>query len=358
MKRGLMFILLIMVTALVFAGFDYKLELLSFKPTYTENSAERNRAALDFQYVDVYKGYPTEFYQNENKFVFNDPGAWRVKPFFAVFHLGETLDLLRNTFYFDSFLSPISISISVQGSLTQVMEGEVADTIGYDGLYFYGIAASFADVVSAKFGYNHYCSHYGDGTYKYLERGETVTPGFSEWYKYLRMDSLQFGLSVTPIEYARVYGEVIFDMPSTYVMPEIFSPAWTKRGARADDVPLSYNHLIVALGTEVEYPVFKNLGMTKFSYQMKAYEEGKIVYKEEDLAAAGRTKAFYDPDRPWEFEHTFNLSQEINDFVSFDITWHLGRFMANMYYSTRSHFISIGGRLNFDGTVTLFDSAK
>lgn len=358
MKKIISFLLLILIPAFIFAGLDYKLELLSFKPTFTESSADRSRSALDFQYADVYRGYPVEFYQNETRFTLNDEGAWRVKPFFAVYHLGETLSLFRNTFYFDNFLSPISLGLEVHGSLTSVMEGEVADTIGYDGIYFYGISASVADVVAARFGYNHYCSHYGDGTYKYMEKGEAVTPGFSEWYKYLRMDSLLFGISIKPVEYFRIYGDVSFDMPSTYVMPEIFSPSWTKYGARAEDVPDSYNNLIVDVGCEVEYPVFKNLGMTRLSYQMKAYEEGKIVYKEEELAQAGRSKAFYDPDRPWEFEHTFNLAQEINDFISFDITWHIGRFMANMYYSTRTSYVSIGARLNYDGGVTLFDTRK
>ena len=82
------------------------------------------------------------------------------------------------------------------------------------------------------------------------------------------------------------------------------------------------------------------------------------VYRREDLADAGRTKPFYDPDRPWEFEHTINISQEINDLVSFDITWHYGRFMLNSYYDTKSQYVTIGARLDFDGTVTLYDSAR
>lgn len=359
MKRRIaVFFLILLVSTLLFAGFDYKLELLSFTPTFEEEHADRSRSALDFQYSNVYYGYPVEFYQNGLRFTLNDEGAWRVKPFFGVLHLGETLSLFRNTFSFDSPISPISFGLEVHGSLTSVMEGEIADTIGYDGVYFYGLTASVADKVALKFGYNHYCSHYGDGTYKYLEPGEKVTEGFNEWYKYLRMDSLMAGLSIKPIKYARIYTNVIFDMKSTYVMPEIFSPSWTDRGAFAEDIPDSYNHLIVALGIDLEYPIFKNLGNTRFSYQVKAYEEGKIVYKVEDLAQAGRVNPFYDPNRPWEFEHTFNLSQEINDLVSFDITWHIGRFMANMYYSTRTSYVSFGARLNFDGTVTLLDTSK
>ena len=191
-----------------------------------------------------------------------------------------------------------------------------------------------------------------------MEKGSEVTPEFGEWYKYLRMDSLLFGLSVNPIEYVRLFGEVTFDMKTTHVIPEIFSPSWTDNGTLAEGVPSSYNHLFLVFGAEVKYPIFKNLGPTSLSYQVKAYEEGKIAYKEEDLAEAGKDKAFYDPDRPWEFEHTFNISQKVNDILSFDVTWHMGRFIVNMYYSTRTSYISVGARLNFDTTVTLFDTAE
>ena len=359
MKKLFTILVILISAASLFASFDYRLELLSFKPTFKESSADRSRPALDFQYAGVYKGYPEYFYQNENKFTFNDSEKpWRVKPFFAIYHIGETLSLFRNTFTFDSILSPISLGLEVHGSLTSAMEGEVADTIGYDGVYFYGLAASFADKVALRFGYNHYCSHYGDGTYKYMEKGSEVTPEFGEWYKYLRMDSLLFGLSVNPIEYVRLFGEVTFDMKTTHVIPEIFSPSWADNGTLAEGVPSSYNHLFLVFGAEVKYPIFKNLGFTSLSYQVKAYEEGKIAYKEEDLAEAGKDKAFYDPDRPWEFEHTFNLSQKVNDILSFDVTWHMGRFIVNMYYSTRTSYVSVGARLNFDTTVTLFDTAE
>ena len=51
MKKIISFFLLILIPAFIFAGLDYKLELLSFKPTFTESSADRSRSALDFQYA-------------------------------------------------------------------------------------------------------------------------------------------------------------------------------------------------------------------------------------------------------------------------------------------------------------------
>lgn len=357
-RKSILIALMLLVMACLFA-FDYSLEFMSFKPIYDEYDADRNRATLDFQYAYVYDGYPTYIYQNDVKFNFNDPEKWRVQPFIGIYHLGETLSLFRNSFTFDSFLSPLRFDFEFHGSITNAMEGHMADTIGYDGVYFYGLAASVADVVSMRFGYSHHCTHYGDGTYKQLEPGKDVTDGFSEWFKYLRMDSAVFSLSIRPIESLRIFGEINFDLGTTYVIPEVFSPTWALYGAEADDVPSSYKNLIISYGVEFSHTFFENLGPTKFAYIGRAYEEGKIAYKEEDLAAAGRTKAFYDPNRPWEFENTFNIAQHINDLVSFEITWHTGRFVLNSYYATRSSYVTIGARLNFDGgTVMLYDSAK
>ena len=351
-------LVMLLCAASAFAGFEYKLDLLSFKPLYGEFNADRNRAGLDLQYAYVYDGYPTYIYQGGNRFDFHENTTWRVKPCFAVYHIGETLSLMRNTFTVDHWLSPIAIDLSVHGSLTNVMEGEIADTVGYDGVYFYGLSAQVSKYLSMRFGYSHYCTHYGDGTYKQLEQGGGVSPGFDEWFKYLRMDSALFGVSVFPVQGVRMYAEVNFNLKSTHLMPHTFSPSWTAVAPTADDVPASYGARIVSFGIELEYPIFKKLGMTRLSYGCRAFEEGKIVYKTEELEANGKDRAYYDPDRPWEFEHTINLAQDVNDLVSFEVTWHYGRFILNSYYATRSSYVSIGARLNFDGTVTLYDSGK
>lgn len=144
----------------------------------------------------------------------------------------------------------------------------------------------------------------------------------------------------------------------TDIWPFYFQPVCGPKGSTADGVPDSYGARIINFGIEFEYPIFKNLGMTRIAYGCAAYEEGKIVYKTEDLAAAGKDKPYYDPDRPWEFEHTITISQEINDLVSCDITWHYGRFILNSYFATKSQYVTIGARLDFDGKVTLYDSDR
>ena len=92
MKRGITtFLFVLIVSSLLFASFDYKLELLSLVPTFEEEHADRSRAAMDIQYACVYDGYPVEFYQNQNKFTLKEEKAWRFKPFFGVLLLGETV---------------------------------------------------------------------------------------------------------------------------------------------------------------------------------------------------------------------------------------------------------------------------
>ena len=358
MMRKLIALLFILCVCFSLSAFDYKLDLVSFTPLYKEYDADNHRAALDFQYGAVYEGFPDYIYQNDGVFYFTDTEPLRMEPFVGVYHLGETLSLLRSTFTFDSWLSPIAFDFSFQGSLTGVMEGQMADLLGYDGEFFYGLTMSIADVFSLRFGGGHYCSHYGDGTYKSFEVGGGVPSGFDEWFKYLRMDSLIFGISVEPVDFLRLYAEIDFATKNTDIWPFYFQPVWGPKGSTTDGVPGSYGARIINFGIEFEYPIFKNLGMTRIAYGCAAYEEGKIVYKTEDLAAAGKDKPYYDPDRPWEFEHTITISQEINDLVSFDITWHYGRFILNSYFATKSQYVTIGARLDFDGKVTLYDSDR
>ena len=155
-KLGVLFLLLLVCFSLY--SFDYKLDLISFTPLYKEYDADDHRAAMDFQYAAVYEGYPDYIYQDYHHFDFVDYESVRMKPFVGVYHVGETLSLVKNTFTFDSFLSPIAFDFAFQGSLTGVMEGEMADIFGYDGEFFYGLTMSIADVVSLRFGGSHYCS--------------------------------------------------------------------------------------------------------------------------------------------------------------------------------------------------------
>lgn len=359
-KTILVLLLFFIVLSSASAALDYRLDLLSFDGLYKEYLADRDRASLDFQYANVYSGYPEYFYQNRNKFEWTNPNPLKLVPFIGIYHIGESLSVMRNTFSFDSFISPISFDFTFSGAIIGAMEGEIADNIGYDGVFFYGANARIADMVSFRVGYSHHCSHYGDGSFRMMSpAGNSIPDDFDQWFKYYRSESVIVGLSVEPFDFLRVYGEINFNQKSTYVMPYQFSPTWAAHGgSAAQGTPDSYGAKILNFGLELKYPFFKDLGNTKLSYHVRALEEGKIVYKTEELAANGKTEAYYDANRPWEFEHTINIAQELNEMVSLDITWHMGRFILNSYFATRSSYVSIGARLSFDGTVKLIDTAK
>ena len=234
MTRKTLFIIAILACMLSpLSAFDYRLDLISLTPLYEEYDADNHRASLDFQYGAIYQGYPEGFYQNDTYFPFVDSEVLRIRPFVATYHMGETLSLLKNTFTFDHWLSPIAFDFAFQGSLTGVLEGEVADTIGYDGEYFFGMTMSIADVLSFRFGGSHYCSHYGDGSYKVIATGGGVPSNFDEWFKYLRMDSMIFGLSIQPVDFVRVYAEIDFATKDTSVLPYYFEPEWGRASPTA-----------------------------------------------------------------------------------------------------------------------------
>ena len=374
--------MLLLLPAMLFAGFSYRFDLLSFDPLHQEYTADRDRAGLDFQWTYVW-GWPDGVYQSSwdgsglTFYPFQSapgvkPGGSTVSdgydefPWMGLIHLGETLGLARNTFSFDHWLSPISIGFAFQGSLLLGFEGGMADMVGYDGVFFYGAEMSVADKVSMRFGLHHYCTHYGDGTLKLLglDMNDKVNPGFQMYKKYIRMEAFVFGLSIHPWDFIRTYVEYNWISPlvTEHFDTGFFAPTW--RGSKVKDMPDSYNAGIVNFGIELSWPIFPKLGKTTLSYDCHAYEEGKIVYKKEDLkkeVIGGKPlhlEPYYDANRPWEFEHELVLSQQINEIVSFEIGYHHGRFPLNSLYHVQSDYVYVGARVNPDATVTLFDTAE
>lgn len=365
--------MLALVPLMIFADFSYSLDLLSFDPLHQEYTADRDRAGMDFQWVYVDE-FPEGVYQNGTFFKFGKPFSgdmWNVDgfdemPWMGMIHLGETLSLFRNNFEFDHWLSPISFDFAFQGSMILGMEGGMADMIGYDGVFFYGGSMRIADKVSMRLGLHHYCTHFGDGTIKLLglEKGH-YSGQFQTNKKYIRMEAMAVGLSVEPIDGIRLYAEYNF-LPKAlleYFDQEILAPKWKEQNYHCQNKPDSYKAQIVNFGVELSYPIFKKLGKTTLSYDCHAYEEGKIVYKADDLAAypdydSSKYKAYYDGNRPWEFEHELVLSQEVSNTISIEIGYHNGRFPLNSFYFHRCNYGYVGIRFNPQDTVTIVDTAK
>lgn len=373
-KICLLLLILLLITSSLFAGFGYQLDILSFNPLYKEYQADKYRTGMSFDYAYVVDGFPDYVYQDwrQPNQVGDDDSSPKIfdlnrklaqQPYIGILNIGETLSLLRHTFSFDSWLSPISIDFSTQGMISFIMDGQVADNIGFDGVYFFGTTMRVADIFSVRAGFHHYCSHYGDAILKSIDN-HAVPGGLSDldkfWitYKYVRMNGVAIGLSIEPVPWLRVYGEYNFlpkDIKSW--RPVIFRPNWTNLEPH-NNYPSEYKARIINFGFELEYPIFKKLGNTIFAYDCHLYEEGKIMYKDEQGKPDPSITPLYDPNAPWEMEHSFLLSQEINDTVSFEFGYRYGRFPSNSFYYQRSSYFFLGARFNPSPTVTLINTAK
>lgn len=356
-------ILLIALSSLMslWADFDYRLDLFSFNPLYEVPMADRSKPELSLNLIYYAQGFPDRILQDNlhgnggyddyhiETFPLTEPFAGA--PFMVRINLGETISVLRHTFTFDHWLSPIAFDFSWQGLLTWLMEGEFADTIGYDGIYFYGLTMSVADVVSFRAGLHHYCAHYGDAVWKRINMSQM--PDFWVTYKYERMDTVDIALSVQPVDWLRLYVDYNFPVKgiTTNLRPWIFAPAWLEQDNKPNNpYPDSYNARIISFGIELSWPIFESLGRTTLAYDCHMYEDGKIDYSDPE-------NIFFDEDAPWEFEHTLVLAQEFNPWISLEIAYHNGRAPLNNLFFQHVQYISVGVRYNPDASFALWDSA-
>lgn len=233
-----------------------------------------------------------------------------------------------------------------------LFEGEFADTIGYDRIYFYGLTMSVADKVSMRVGLHHYCSHYGDAVWKRLSTDQINN--FWVTYKYERMDTFDIGLSIEPVDWLRLYVDYNFPVPgiTTNLRPWIFAPNWINQDNKPNNpYPDSYNARVINFGIEISYPIFKKLGRTTIAYDCHMYEDGKIDYSDFN-------NIFYNPDKPWDIEHTLVVAQEFNPWISVEISYHNGRAPFNNMFYQHVQYVSIDVRYNTDASWTLYDSAE
>ncbi|MCY1151162.1 MAG: hypothetical protein PQJ49_03455 [Sphaerochaetaceae bacterium] len=356
MKKRFVIALLLssVVSSSVFANVDYKFDLFSLDPLHKEYFADKGRADLSVNYLHFSEGFPD--------IVLQDTSDGRIKVWDISDHmesndvmmqykLGETISLFRNTFRFDSWISPISFDLSAQALLQSFYTAGFDNSLGYDGIYFYGGTMRVANVFSMRIGYHHYCSHYGDDIFKAINSDSSFTD-FNYGYKYIRMNGFVIGLSVEPTSWARVYGELNYipENVST-IRPLMFAPGWfNSNNSNYDE---DYNARIVNVGVEFTLPIFKNLGNTTIGYDLHMYEEGKIVYEEID----GYNPSF-ESDEPWELEHNIKIAQQVNDTTSFEISWHKGRSPINSFYFMDTTYLSFGVRFNPSNTITLIDTDK
>lgn len=375
-KKSLFFMFsFIFIVSSLFASVGYKLDLVSLDPLHEDYFADSTSSNFSLNYLYFDDGFPNRILQDVRKSFDGEENkvkVWEfhgnIKPVNRMVHLklGETMSLFRNTFTFDSFLSPIAFDFAAQGMIQQFYRGSFDDMVGFDGLYFFGGNLRVADVASMRIGYHHYCTHYGDAVLKRIEHiGDTspkdtsIFPPYEDFwieYKYVRMNDFVISLSLEPSSWLRLYGELKFPPKNILSFrPDMFAPNWVERdGFKINPgYPDSYNARIVTLGFELEYPIFKKLGNTTFGYNLTMYEEGKVIYDHFEGGAI-----HFDENAPWEKVHDIRIAQDLSDTLSLEVSYHNGRSLFNALYFQHTSIVSIGLRFNPYETLTLFNTNK
>ena len=348
----------------LFANVDYQFDLFSLDPLHKEYFADRARADMSVVYLNYFEGVPDIILQDvEVNAIDHDHEVqvWKLKRdlfdnSMMQVKLGETISIARNTITFDNLFSPIAFDLSMQALIQSFYTEGFDNGIGYDGIYFYGGTFRIGDILSMRIGKHHYCSHYGDQVFNLIDKDTNVNPDFDEFnmgYKYIRMNTNVFSLSLDITPSFRIYGEYNIPPKDVYaVRPNMFAPNWiTRNGVSINDYPDSYKARIVNVGFEFSYPLFKKLGDTTIGYDLHMYEEGKVEYDHENGGIVT-----FNEDAPWELEHNFKIAQQLNDTTSVEIDYHNGRSPFNNFYYLHTEYIAIAIRCNSNATVTLFDS--
>lgn len=359
MKKIISLIALSLVTMSLFAQFSYSLDLFSFQPLHKEYLADKNSGNLQFNYIYNFSGFPDHIYQDTTVSQTPDPVYYPLTsqldlaPFMGQFKLGENMSFLRSTFSFDNFLSPITFDLSFQPVLNLVFEGAMADMIGYDGVFFYGATFSIGDFFSARLGAHHYCNHYGDSILKRID--EAQWNSFLVTYKYVRMDAMALGVSITPVNDLRLYFEYNW-VPNNIesLRPVIFRPSWIDISETTYSP--DYKARIINFGLEFSHTFIPSLGKTTLAYDCHLFEDGKIVYKDEDgNYLMDKELIHYDPNEPWRCKHSFVINQEFAPTMSLEVGYIYGGSPLNyLYYYEDASWIYVGIKFNPENTISLF----
>ncbi len=357
-KRLLLFsVICVFTLSYLYSAVEYRFDLFSIDPLHKEYFADQTRADLSFNFYYFNEGFPDRIVQtkkigeNEHKVI-----SWefektpRMENTMVNIKVGETISFIRNSFLFDNYLSPIEFDFSIQGGIQSFYTGDISDSYGFDGIYFFGGTFRIADFISMRIGNHHYSSHYGDASLKPVI-ADIKRPGdqLSISYKYLRMNDFVFGLSVEPTSWLRLYGELKQPTKEVIVFkPLMFAPNWVKYGDNVvnPDYPDSYKNRIVNVGVELSYPIFKKYGNTTIGYNLHMYEQGKIKYEINDGVGGVEGDVSFDEDSPWELAHDIKIAQTFNPSFSLEVGYHKGRSPHNIYFFQQTSIISLGLRFN------------
>lgn len=387
------FLLLIVLTALVSSAYasDFTFKAVSTQPLYESYKADQWNFGTRAQYINLleedylyqvlvctrYEEGREAYYHNYDKigetkedFVMEEANfrdkSEAVKKLYRV-KTGFSFGALRLS-YKDVF----SIEACVQGALNLVFDAQGGtDCLGFDGIYFYGVNASFLDgLISMRIGRHHYSGHYGDEIEESFllrrdELGRVYADRFllnssdggyiSRFIQYVRQDSLVIGLSTQPTSWLRLYVEADILTPKMHrVRPWLLVPEETMQDdgdhtleqgigysegvydtiddSRKAPYSSSYKAMSFNLGVEVTIPV-KSLGSAIFAFDVKLNQEGQTAYQ---IGA-------YSEDNPWDVDYNalvgFNIAQSN---LTVEFIYHNGRVPLMNFFWKHCSYWSLG----------------
>ena len=387
------FLLLIVLTALVSSAYasDFTFKAVSTQPLYESYKADQWNFETRAQYINLleedylyqvlvctrYEEGREAYYHNYDKigetkedFVMEEANfrdkSEAVKKLYRV-KTGFSFGALRLS-YKDVF----SIEACIQGALNLVFDAQGGtDCLGFDGIYFYGVNASFLDgLISMRIGRHHYSGHYGDEIEESFllrrdELGRVYADRFllnssdggyiSRFIQYVRQDSLVIGLSTQPTSWLRLYVEADILTPKMHrVRPWFLVPEETMQDdgdhtleqgigysegvydtiddSRKAPYSSSYKAMSFNLGAEVTIPV-KSLGSAIFAFDVKLNQEGQTAYQ---IGA-------YSEDNPWDVDYNalvgFNIAQSN---LTVEFIYHNGRVPLMNFFWKHCSYWSLG----------------
>ena len=387
------FLLLIVLTALVSSAYasDFTFKAVSTQPLYESYKADQWNFETRAQYINLleedylyqvlvctrYEEGREAYYHNYDKigetkedFVMEEANfrdkSEAVKKLYRV-KTGFSFGALRLS-YKDVF----SIEACIQGALNLVFDAQGGtDCLGFDGIYFYGVNASFLDgLISMRIGRHHYSGHYGDEIEESFllrrdELGRVYADRFllnssdggyiSRFIQYVRQDSLVIGLSTQPTSWLRLYVEADILTPKMHrVRPWLLVPEETMQDdgdhtleqgigysegvydtiddSRKAPYSSSYKAMSFNLGAEVTIPV-KSFGSAIFAFDVKLNQEGQTAYQ---IGA-------YSEDNSWDVDYNalvgFNIAQSN---LTVEFIYHNGRVPLMNFFWKHCSYWSLG----------------
>lgn len=351
MKKILTFLIVLMLSTMIFASFSFDLKPQSplFTPYESDVFSPRNKISIVQQLQEKPAGFNIRF-EDEECVGGEDP--WyrtydkKKQSTLLSFQTGMAFSLFRLNF--DKI---ISLDFTAQAGFNALLCFNYGnDFIGFDGMYFVGGEAKIIESVLFKAGFRHFSGHTADEALNNLykknnPRYATLTPT-----EYVR-DNVEIGVGYENKKFPYLSGKasIIIPLQNSFMEPFVHRPDNQKsNGANnAERNPVYY---AVRGDYGSWYKALILQGEIKATYSPTSMLDCYLIVGGK-LHQDGCTKHTLDPsddDKKWESEIDLVLGAALKGDklnVGMEVSYHNGRLPSLSYYWQRSQYISVGFRI-------------